>query len=41
MQTLSGTVGDGGINARHDTALVQAILLLTARPAILAPKQPK
>jgi hypothetical protein len=41
MQTLSGTVGEAGANARHDTALVQAILLLTARPANLDPKQPK
>ncbi len=37
MQSLTGTVGDGGANARHDVALVQAILVLTQRPANLDP----
>ena len=41
MQALSGTVGDGGANARHDAALVQAMLVQAKRPAALDPKQPK
>jgi len=39
MQSLSGTVGERGANARHDTALVQAILVATRRPADLDPRQ--
>ena len=32
MQSLTGTVGEGGANARHDAALLQAILVLSSRP---------
>jgi hypothetical protein len=39
MQTLSGTVGEAGANARHDAALVQAILVLSERPATLDPRR--
>lgn len=35
MQALSGTVGEDGVNARHDTALIQAQLVLAQRPADL------
>jgi hypothetical protein len=41
MQGLSASVGENGKNAIHDIALVQAILVLTKRPAILAPKTPQ
>lgn len=41
MQTLTGTVGDKGVNARHDVALVQAMLALTQRPARLDPGRAK
>jgi hypothetical protein len=40
MQALSGTVGEGGRNARHDSALVQAILASTKRPANLDVRTP-
>jgi len=39
MQQLTGTVGEGGANARHDVALVQAMLVVTTRPSALDPKQ--
>ena len=39
MQHLTGTVGEGGANARHDTALVQAMLVLTTRPPGLDPSR--
>jgi hypothetical protein len=39
MQNLTGTVGEGGGNARHDVALVQALLAVTHRPANLDPKK--
>lgn len=35
MQKLTGTVGDRGLNARHDVALVQALLVLAQRPISL------
>lgn len=38
MQDLTGTVGEGGANARHDVALVQAILRLVSRPLRLDPR---
>ena len=38
MQLISGSVGDGGANAKSDVALVQAILVKTQRPA--TPKTP-
>lgn len=41
MQTLTGTVGDGGANARHDCALVQAMLVLAKRPVALDSRQPR
>jgi hypothetical protein len=41
MQNLTGTVGEGGANARHDVALVQALLVLIQRPAHLDPKKSK
>jgi peptidoglycan hydrolase-like protein with peptidoglycan-binding domain len=41
MQNLSGTVGERGANTRHDSALVQAILVLTRRPANLDPQRSK
>lgn len=41
MQNLSGTVGEHGANTRHDTALLQAILVLTRRPANLDPQRSK
>jgi hypothetical protein len=41
MQDLSDSVGDGGKNEHHDVALVQAILVLSKRPAKLDPKTPK
>ena len=40
MQPLTRTVGDGGANARHDVALVQAILVHTQRPANLDVRRP-
>ena len=40
MQALSGTVGDGGANAVHDAALVQAILVKNRRPARAAAQRP-
>lgn len=39
MQHLTGTVGEGGANARHDTALVQAMLALATRPPALDPSK--
>jgi peptidoglycan hydrolase-like protein with peptidoglycan-binding domain len=39
MQHLTGTVGESGANARHDTALVQAMLVLTTRPPALDPSR--
>ena len=39
MQNLTGTVGESGANARHDNALVQAMLVLTTRPLALDPLQ--
>ena len=33
MQAITGSVGDGGANNASDTALVQAILVKTVRPA--------
>ena len=39
MQNLTGTVGEGGANARHDAALVQAILVRTQRPRDLDPRE--
>ncbi len=33
MQAITGSVGDGGANSASDTALVQAILVKTVRPA--------
>ena len=41
MQPLTDSVGEGGKNTRHDAALVQAMLVLTARPAKADPKTPK
>jgi len=41
MQNLSGSVGEHGANARHDSALVQAILVLTRRPGNLDPQRSK
>jgi peptidoglycan hydrolase-like protein with peptidoglycan-binding domain len=38
MQSLTGSVGENARNARHDAALVQAILTLVKRPATLDPK---
>lgn len=40
MQRLTGPVGEAGKNARHDSALVQAILASIKRPANLDPKTP-
>src|SRR5262245_50802797 len=40
MQVLSGTVGEAGTNARHDAALVQALLVLSKRPQFLDAKRP-
>ncbi len=40
MQNLTGTVGEGGANARHDVALVKALLVLARRPANLDPMKP-
>lgn len=37
MQTISNSVGEGGVNQRSDTALVQARLRLTQRPAAADP----
>jgi hypothetical protein len=41
MQKLTDSVGDGGKNARHDVALVQAMLAITERPGALDPKKSK
>ncbi len=41
MQNLSGSVGEAGKNTVHDVALVQAILVLSKRPALLDPKTPQ
>ena len=41
MQPLRGTVGEGGVNARQDSALVQAMLVLTRRPSDLDPNRPR
>ena len=41
MQALTDTIGEGGKNKRHDAALVQAMLVLNARPAKADPKTPK
>jgi len=41
MQSLSGAVGEGAPNARHDSALVQALLVLSRRPAKLDPSRAK
>jgi len=41
MQDLSNSVGDGCKNEKQDVALVQAILLLSKRPAALDTKTPK
>jgi hypothetical protein len=38
LQSLIGSVGENARNARHDAALVQAILTLVKRPAALDPK---
>jgi hypothetical protein len=40
MQSLTGTVGEGGKNNRHDAALVQALLTLAQRPASLDATRP-
>jgi peptidoglycan hydrolase-like protein with peptidoglycan-binding domain len=39
MQNLTASVGEGGVNARHDAALVQAYLVLANRPARVDPVQ--
>jgi hypothetical protein len=39
MQDLTGIVGQGGTNAVHDAALVQAILFACRRPPLLDPTQ--
>ena len=41
MQRLAGTVGDGGANALQDVVLVQAILVVSSRPAKFDPRMPK
>lgn len=41
MQKLTGTVGENSLNAVHDVTLVQAILVLTQRPASLDPQRGK
>ncbi|HKD28497.1 MAG TPA: hypothetical protein VKC66_21665 [Xanthobacteraceae bacterium] len=41
MQDLSNSVGDGCKNEKQDVALVQAILVLSKRPAALDRKSPK
>ena len=40
MQSLTGTVGEAGANARHDAALIQAILVHTQRPVNLDARRP-
>jgi len=37
MQMISGSVGEGGDNEKHDVALVRAILLKTTRAAAPVP----
>lgn len=39
MQDLSAAVGEGAANARHDAALVQALLVLSRRPMQLDPQR--
>ena len=41
MQRLAGTVGDGGANALQDVVLVQAILVVSSRPAKVDSRTPK
>jgi len=39
MQELSAAVGEGGVNAIHDTALIQALLVKSKHPVQLDSRQ--